>query len=186
MFNAVVVFCFSIFSFLPVDFGSDINLFTISKGQIKFTSNAPLELIEAETDELTGLIDPETKNFAFKVPIASFVGFNHSLQREHFNENYMESDKFPDGTFSGTIQDDLDFSVDGNYEGVSVSGKLSIHGITVSKELLADIKVEDGQIAISSNFLIPLKDHKIKIPKILSRKLATIIYVQVDASLIMR
>lgn len=186
MFNAVAAFLFSAFSVLPQDLGTDINLFTITKGQVKFTSNAPLELIEAETDELTGLIDPETRNFAFKVPIASFVGFNHSLQREHFNENYMESDKFPHGTFSGTIQDDLDFSVDGTYEGVSVSGQLNIHGIVADKELLADIQVEDGKVAISSKFLIPLKDHKIKIPKILSRKLATIIYVQVDASLTLR
>lgn len=183
MFNTILFFYFGIFSFQTANLESANEFLTITNGQVKFTSNAPLELIEAETDKVTGLIDPETNKFAFKVPIASFEGFNHSLQREHFNENYMESEKFPNGTFSGTILDELDFSVNGNYEGVAVSGVLSIHGIQTNRELLANVQVEDGSVSISSKFLIPLEEHKIKIPKILSRKLATIIYVQVDAVL---
>lgn len=183
MFKSFVIFHLSVFSIQPVNFEKTNDLFTITSGQVKFTSNAPLELIEAETDRLTDLIDPETKNFAFKVPIASFEEFNHSLQREHFNENYMETAKFPEGTFLGTIQDDLDLSVNGTYEKVSVSGVLKIHGIEVDKEILANIQVTDGEVFISSQFLIPLEDHKIKVPKLLSRNLATIIYVQVDANL---
>ncbi len=186
MYYSIVTFYLSIFLALPTDSGGTNEFLTITNGQVKFTSNAPLELIEAETNKVTGIIDTESKRFAFKVPIASFEGFNHSLQREHFNENYMESEKFPNGTFSGTIVDDLDFSIDGTYEGVAVNGVLNIHGIQTDRELLANIQVVDGKVSVSSKFLIPLEDHKIKIPKILSRKLATIIYVQVDAVLTSR
>lgn len=186
MFNTIVLFYLGIFSFQPVNLDEANEFLTIANGQVKFTSNAPLELIEAETDKVTGIIDPESKKFAFKVPIASFEGFNHSLQREHFNENYMESEKFPNGTFSGTILDELDFSVNGTYEGVTVNGVLSIHGIQTNRDLLANVQVDEGKVSISSKFLIPLEDHNIKIPKILSRKLATIIYVQVDANLTRR
>jgi len=75
--------------------------FTSDNGEVSFTSNAKLELINASSKNIKGIIDPATGNFAFVVTSQSFEGFNSNLQREHFNEKYMETDKYYDATFSG-------------------------------------------------------------------------------------
>ncbi|HTF27318.1 MAG TPA: hypothetical protein VK625_00660, partial [Flavitalea sp.] len=67
--------------------------FSIRKSEMSFTSNADLELIKAASNKVQGLIDPATNQFAFSVDVKSFQGFNSELQREHFNEKYMESEK---------------------------------------------------------------------------------------------
>src|SRR3954471_931248 len=90
--------------------------YTITKGEITFTSNAQLELIKASSDKVQGLIDPATNQFAFTVDIKSFRGFNSELQREHFNEKYMESEVFPKARFSGKIIEQIDFTTDNTFE----------------------------------------------------------------------
>src|SRR5260221_6383640 len=77
--------------------------FITSDGEIKFASKAQLEMIKASSNKLHGIIDPATNKFAFLVSIPSFQGFNSELQRKHFNENYLESDKFAMAKFSGKI-----------------------------------------------------------------------------------
>lgn len=85
--------------------GSDLfaQRYIVQKGQISFTSNAELELIKASSDKIQGLIDPQTNQFAFSIEVKSFRGFNSELQREHFNEKYIESERFPTARFSGKI-----------------------------------------------------------------------------------
>jgi hypothetical protein len=82
--------------------------FSTVSGTINFVSNAELELIKASSDNLQGLIDPGTNQFAFSIVVKSFEGFNSELQREHFNEKYLESDKYPRITFSGKINEQID------------------------------------------------------------------------------
>src|SRR5689334_20565801 len=89
--NKVVIGAFLIFSALVAQAQRK---FMIENGEISFTSNAKLELINAASKKLHGLIDPSTGQFAFIVKIQSFEGFNSKLQRDHFNENFMETDKF--------------------------------------------------------------------------------------------
>src|SRR5262245_61282426 len=74
-----------------------------SRGEIGFTSNAALEIISASSDKVRGIIDPSTGQFAFVVDIRTFNGFNSELQRQHFYENYMETEKYPSARFSGKI-----------------------------------------------------------------------------------
>src|SRR5579859_1595395 len=100
------LFCFSEHAILAQ------KKFTADDGEVSFTSNAKLELINASSKRVKGIIDPTTNNFAFVVTIQSFEGFNSNLQREHFNEKYMETDKFYDATFSGKIIEAVDFSKD--------------------------------------------------------------------------
>src|ERR1700733_7851476 len=107
-------------------FKSASGIFNISKGSISFRSDAPLELIQANSDELKGLIQTDTKQFAFSIKVKSFKGFNSSLQKDHFNENYLESDKFPDATFAGKIIEDVDFAND-SAATVRAKGILTIH-----------------------------------------------------------
>lgn len=83
----------------------------------------PLELIEARSIELKGLIDPAKQTFAFSVSTNSFEGFNSKLQREHFNENYLESAKYPKSTFTGKIIEKVDFTTNGEHI-ICAKGKL--------------------------------------------------------------
>jgi polyisoprenoid-binding protein YceI len=147
-----------------------------------FTSEAELELIKAASGQARGLIDPSTNQFAFAVEISSFKGFNSALQREHFNEKYMESEKFPKASFSGKIIEHIDFSKDGSYE-VRAKGDLDIHGVKQMRIIKGKITVNNGALYVVAQFTVPLSDHNISIPTIVSQKIATEIQVQFEASL---
>ena len=95
---------------LGSSFREPLSIFNITKGKISFSSDAPLELITAISNELKGLIETEKKQFAFSVKVRSFKGFNSGFQKDHFNENYLETDKYPEATFSGKIIEDVDFA----------------------------------------------------------------------------
>lgn len=154
----------------------------VEKGKISFVSNAPLEVIKASSDKLDGIIDVSTNQFAFLVQVLSFKGFNGELQREHFNEKYMESDKYPTASFKGKIIDDVDFSKDGTYE-VRVKGDLDVHGKIQTRIIKGKIIVKNGKVTIDTMFTIPLVDHNISIPSIVSEKIATEIEVNINASM---
>lgn len=147
-----------------------------------FTSDAELELITAKSDKVQGLIDPPTNTFAFFVDVSSFQGFNSRLQREHFNEKYMESDKFPRARFSGKIIEPIDFSADGSYD-VRAKGELDIHGQKQTRIIKAKVTIENRVIHLESVFFVPLADHNISIPSIVSQKIATEIEVEFAATL---
>lgn len=153
-------------------------------GNAVFTSNAPLEVIQAESNRLKGALDKVSKTFAFTVDMQSFEGFNSPLQQTHFNENYMESGKFPMATFKGKIIENVDFDSVGTYD-IRAKGKLTIHGIEHERIIRSKIIVDqDGFIIITSKFTIPLKDHEIRIPKIVYQKIAEIINVGVSLRLV--
>ncbi len=159
--------------------------FTSDNGEVSFTSNAKLELINASSKKIRGVLDPSTGNFAFVVTIQSFEGFNSNLQREHFNEKYMETDKFYEATFAGKIIETIDFSKDGVYE-VRAKGNLVIHGKKQVRIIPSKIQIEKGVIKIDSNFTIPLADHEIKVPQLVSEKIATEIIVKLNVSMVQK
>ena len=154
----------------------------IEKGAINFSSNAQLELIKASSEKVQGLLDPGTNQFAFTVDIISFQGFNSQLQREHFNEKYMESEKFPKARFSGKIIESIDFTTDGVFD-VRAKGDLEIHGIKQTRIIKSKMTIRNGQIDIESKFMVPLSDHNITIPNIVSQKIATEIEVDFKATM---
>ena len=50
--------------------------------------------------------------------------------QEHFNENYLESNKFPKSTFEGDIKD-FDFNkLTNDFKNYYIQGKLTIKGVT--------------------------------------------------------
>ncbi len=157
----------------------------IDKGSIHFVSDAPLELIKASSDQVKGIIDPATNQVAFLVNIRSFKGFNSKLQQEHFNEKYLESEKFPTASFEGKIIDQVDFTVNGVYE-VRAKGSLEVHGQKQVRIIKCRIKVNNGEIDFSSDFKVPLVDHNISIPRIISEKIATEIDVTLYAAVIQK
>ncbi len=157
-------------------------LYTGSKGIIKFRSEARLELIDAQSDRLKAALDLQKKTFAFSVPISSFMGFNAELQREHFNEKYMESSRFPTASFIGKIIEDIQLDKNQVLQ-VRAKGVLSVHGVEQERIIKATISVKDGRLVIVSKFSVLLKDHAIRVPKVVHEKIATEIFVDVNAQL---
>lgn len=157
-------------------------LYEVERGRIDINSNAPHEIIQAVSKKLKGLINVEKKQFAFAVEVATFEGFNSPLQREHFNENYMESFLYPQITFTGKIIEDIDLSEDGDHR-VRAKGKLDIHGVSNDRIIYADVHVKNGEVNISSDFKVMLADHNIKIPRIVNDKLAKEVSLEVHAEL---
>lgn len=160
-------------------------IFKVSNGSISFRSEAPLELIKANSNELAGLLDAEKKTFAFSIKLNTFQGFNNPFQKDHFNENYVESSKYPYAKFEGKIIEDIDFSEDGTYI-VRTKGNLTIHGISQERIIKSEVNIKNNKINIKSNFTVLLADHNITIPKVVHEKLASEIKVEVKANLIVK
>ena len=157
-------------------------MFICKDGITKFTSEAPLELIKAQSNKTAGVIDCGTKNVAFSVDIDSFDGFNSGLQKEHFRENYLETSKYKTATFKGKVIEDIDFSKNGTIT-VRAKGNFNIHGTEKEKLIKVKITIKDKELIIDTNFEISLEDHNIKIPKVVNQKIASVIIVEVKANL---
>jgi polyisoprenoid-binding protein YceI len=152
-------------------------------GRVRFYSETPMEKIEAINSQVNSALDVSTGDFVFKVLIKSFE-FEKALMQEHFNENYMESGKYPNATFSGKISNlkDINFKKDGSYTAI-VEGNLTIHGITKKVAEKGTIEVKNGQIISKAVFNIKPKDFNISIPGAVVAKIAESIQVNVDATL---
>jgi YceI-like protein len=174
--NWILFICFLVFSTFKVE-GQILK--TIN-GKVYFKSDAPLEMIEAESKKLRGVIDLNNNTFAFTIPIQSFEGFNSSLQRVHFNENYMESHLFPNAIFTGKIIEKINYSNEGKYE-VRAKGKLNIHGVEQERIIKSIIEIKDGNLIVKSNFTILLEEHQIRVPKIVYQKISKEIFISIEA-----
>lgn len=159
--------------------------YTCQNAHIIFTSKAELELIKATSKAGRGIIDPNINQLAFSIEVGNFQGFNSPLQREHFNEKYMESEKYPKASFSGKIIEQIDFSKNGVYD-VRAKGDLDIHGVKQTRIIKGQMTINNGTVRINAQFDVPLSDHNISIPTIVSQKIATQIHVQFDASMILQ
>lgn len=165
-----------------ITFGQN-TIYKVSKGKIDFLSDAPEETIKASTEKLVGLLDLSKLTFAFSIPVSSFMGFNSELQREHFNENYVESNKFPKAIFKGNITSVPNLS-SLQKQTLEVSGSFTIHGVEISKSFEVQIEFNQNEIVATSNFSIFLNEHKIEIPSVVKTKLSNEILVSVNATLI--
>jgi hypothetical protein len=159
--------------------------YKVSNGSIAFRSDAPLELIKAQSNELRGIIIPEKKQFGFVIDISSFKGFNSPLQKEHFNENYLESKKYPTASFEGKIIEDVDFSKDGDYT-VRTKGNLTVHGVAQERIIKSSLSIKNKIVTVKSAFTVLLAEHSIPIPKVVHEKLASEIKVEVNATLVVK
>jgi Uncharacterized conserved protein len=166
-------------------FREPLSIFNISKGNISFSSDAPLELIRAESSELKGFINTDKKEFIFSVKVSSFKGFNSGFQKDHFNENYLETDKYPNATFTGKIIEDVDFTKD-NTLTVRAKGILTVHGVPKERIIKSDMTIKNGAVFIKANFTVLLADHNIPIPKVVHEKLSSEIKVEVNSELKVR
>lgn len=151
-------------------------------GQISFVSDAPLEVIRASSQRLSGAVDTGENTFAFSIPVSSFEGFNSALQREHFSENYMETALYPSATFTGRIIEDIRL-LEGVPQEVRAKGMLIIHGVEQERIIPSVLELKGGVLHVASQFTVPLEDHNIRIPKIVNQKIAEVIEVTIEATL---
>jgi hypothetical protein len=158
-------------------------VYEVQNSTLTFHSSAPKELITAATTELRGLLDLGKRVFVFKVSVSSFKGFNNSLQQEHFRENYMESYLYPDALYNGKIIEDVSLDKPGVYQ-VRAKGKLLIHGVAQERIIRSRITVKEDRILVSSEFTVLLRDHNIKVPRVVYEKLAAEINVTLEAVLL--
>lgn len=168
---------------LMATLGINAQKFFTKTGKIDFVSNAPMEKIEATNNAVTCVLDTETGKMQFAVLIKAFK-FEKALMQEHFNENYMESSKFPKATFSGTIDNisTVNFEQDGEYP-VNVSGTLTIHGVTNEVTTPGAITISKGQVNAVATFSVLVADYDIKIPKVVRENIAKEVEISVDTNL---
>jgi len=168
------------FSFIAIVSFSQERYFTKS-GKISFYSSTPMEDIEAINKNAVSVFDKTTGQIEVSTLMKGFE-FQKALMQEHFNENYMESDKFPKAVFKGKINDisNIDFTKAGQYS-TTVTGKLSLHGVT--KDITAPItfNVSQGNISASAEFKVLPPDFKISIPDLVREKIAKEIKINVSA-----
>lgn len=152
----------------------------ISKNaSVSFFSSTVIEDIEAASIRANSVLDAGSGNIVFRVSNNTFQ-FHKKLMQEHFNENYMESEKYPYSEFKGKITDAVDLSKDGNYI-VNVSGNLNVHGVTKPYQTKATITVNKGVTTAKATFRVRIEDHKIKIPSIVFKNIAEYVDVRVSA-----
>lgn len=148
-------------------------------GFISFYSHTPLEDIKADNNQVASVLDASTGEIVFQVLIKSFH-FEKSLMEEHFNENYMESEKFPKSTFKGKITNlsSIDFKKPGIYEAIA-EGDLTIRDVTKNINVNGTIEVVKEGLEIKAKFNISPEDYNIKIPRVVRDNIAKIIEVTV-------
>ena len=154
-------------------------------GRIDFNATAPNspEKIEAVHKTVTCVLDVATGQLQFSLLIQGFT-FERALMQEHFNENYLESTKFPKAEFKGAISNNsiVNYSKDGEYP-VTVKGKLTMHGESREVETSGKITIKGGKISTSASFSAALNDYKVAIPSLVSDKVSKTAIIKVACSL---
>ncbi len=164
---------------IPVRSRSQSNILVSRTAQVSFFSSAPLEDIQGISTLGASAINISTGDIIFKVRINTFQ-FEKKLMQEHFNENYMESEKYPTSEFKGKISDVAKLRKEGRYVNL-VSGTLNIHGVTKRYETSVEFLVKGGEITAKASFPIKLADHQIKIPSVAWKKIAETVKVNLSA-----
>jgi hypothetical protein len=152
-------------------------LYMTRNGFIGFYSKTALEDIAAENNQVYAVIDLAKKNLAFTLLMKAFI-FKKDLMQSHFNENYVESDKYPKANFSGSYTGDLIPEKNGTYP-VTVKGNLTIHNVTRPIEKPGRFEVANGKITGYADFTVKPEDFDIKIPSIVRDKISELITVHV-------
>ena len=158
--------------------------FVAEKSFVSFYSKATIEDITAENTKAQSIFNTATGDVVFIIPIQEFQ-FAKSLMKEHFNEKYMETEKYYDATFTGTIIEEIDFTQEGTYD-IRAKGNLTIHGKKQSRSIPGKITIEKGTLRIDCTFTVPLADHDIKVPQIVTEKIATEIFVKLNVLMIQK
>lgn len=152
-------------------------------GVTSFFSSTKMEDIKAENNQVLCVLNTQTGELQFSLLNKGFH-FSKALMEEHFNENYMESNKYPKSTFKGSVTDitKVNFTKDGTYP-VSVKGDLNMHGVTKNVTAAGNIVVKDGKATAASKFTVKLADYKISVPSAVKANISESIEITVNCLL---
>jgi len=173
----VVLMGWVLFAFTPAG-----KVYLTHTGHIWFFAGTSMEDINADNFQVASNLNGGTGDMAFSVLVKGFQ-FRRALMQEHFNENYMESDKYPKSTFKGKIKDisSVNFDKNGTYK-VNVSGELNIHGVAKAVSAPGTITVSADSVHEKSEFTIALKDYNIEIPSVVENKISKTVQIHVDVA----
>ena len=148
---------------------------------IHFYSKSPLEDIEASNKGAVIVLNTTSSEIQIRVTIQNFK-FKNALMEEHFNENYMESTKYPSCIFRGKINEKIDFTQDGENK-VTVTGKMELHGVTKDVTLEGMLTKKGTEIVLDSKFKIKVADYNIQVPSLYVKNIADVVDVTVTSTL---
>ena len=151
-------------------------IYITDTSNVSFFSATPVEDIKAVNVASTSLINLAKSEVAFRVPISGFQ-FEKPLMQEHFNENYMDTEKYPTASFKGKLSEKLDLSKDTIYH-INATGVMTVHGVDRPQTYKGVIETKGGKATLRCDFEIKLKDHKIKVPKVVFANIAEVIEVK--------
>jgi polyisoprenoid-binding protein YceI len=161
---------------VSVESGAQNTLYATSNGQTSFHSSTPAEDIDAVNKKTQAILNTTTGEIAVLMTIRDF-DFPNELMEEHFNENYLESAKYPKATFKGKLDQPVDVTKNGTYE-LAAAGTFTVHGVSQPRTLKGTLTVKEGSLLLNSKFEVALVDHKIEVPKIVFVKIAQVILVE--------
>lgn len=171
----------SLIAIIFLAWNAHAQFFSTPSAKIDFFSKTPVEDIEAHSINGVAILNTKTGEIAFQVANTSF-NFPNKLMQEHFNEKYMESEKFPKSSFKGKINEKIDYTKDGTHD-VTVTGNLTVHGVDQARTIKGKVIIANGTIQLITDFMVKVADHKIEIPKLVLAKIAEEINVSVNATL---
>ena len=152
-------------------------------GNITFEASVPaFEEVKATNTNVTVVLNPKTGEIASLALMKGFR-FKVALMEEHFNENYIESDKYPKAIFKGKIENFNAGSLTASPKNFTINGKLELHGKTVAVKTIAKMSQSGSGINLVSDFSVNASDFDISIPAVVKNKVSNKINIQVDALL---
>mgnify|MGYP001335518115 CR=1 FL=1 len=158
------------------------SIYFTRSGFVSFFSSTPIEDIKAKNNQVTCILDMETGKTSFRIPIRGFE-FKNALMQEHFNENYLESEKYPNASFNGKIENWGKDILKQTPQNVTIVGEMSIHGVTKAIEEIGTIIFDNNKLRGTATFNIMLEDYDVKIPKILTKNIAESVKINIKLNL---
>ena len=172
-----------LFGLLSLNFAQAQNKIFTKTGRITFDATGNLEKIQGVNKKVTCAVDKSSGAVEFAALMKAFQ-FEKALMEEHFNDNYVESDKFPKATFKGRITNAqaINWSKDGKYS-ANVEGDLTIHGVTKKIASKGTFVVDNGVVSAKSSISINLKDYGIEIPALVKENISEKVSIDIDVLL---
>jgi hypothetical protein len=169
-----------LFGILLLSLNLSAQKYSTKNGYVGFYSHTPMEDVKAGNNQVASILDASTGDMVFQILNKSFV-FDKALMQEHFNENYMESEKFPKATFKGKIADisNVNFAKPGVYN-VTVAGEMNMHGVAKPFSTTGTIEVIADGIVAKSKFTVKPEDYGIVIPGVVREKIANEMEITVN------
>lgn len=166
---------------IPAGFSVKGQIYIAKICNISFSAPTPVEDVAAVNTITKPLLNLATGDLQMKIVMTSFI-FEKPLMQEHFNENYVESEKFPYAFFRGKLDQKIDYNKDGEYK-VTATGKLTIHGVEKNRTIEGVVRVKRKEIALSSTFKVTFADHEVIIPALYSGVIPPDAQIEVNAIL---